>query len=69
MPVTSDELIAFLTKLRAGAIADLQSQPDGPEGAFRQRVLDLINRDLRIARAGQKRERERKWKRRKPMTR
>jgi len=69
MPVTTDELIAFLTRLRGGAIEGVRQQPDGPEGGFRQQALDLINSDLRTARASQKLERENRWKRRKPVSR
>jgi hypothetical protein len=50
MPVTTEELIAFLTKLRQGAVKGVEAAPDGPLHAHRQRVLDLIDKDLRAAR-------------------
>lgn len=62
MPVTPDELVAFLTTLREEAVQNYRAQPDG----WRKQVLDLINSDLRIARLDQKRQRENRWKRRKP---
>ena len=63
MPVSKDELVAFLTKLREGAIAGVRETPDGPAGELRQAILDLINKDLRSARWAQKHERENKWNR------
>jgi hypothetical protein len=59
MPVTTDELIVFLTKLRQGAIKGVKVAPNGAVRASRQDVLDLINKDLRPARAVQKRKRGR----------
>jgi hypothetical protein len=65
----TDELVAFLAKLREDAIAGVKTHPDGPEGEFRQDVLDLINSDLRSSRARQKRERGNRWKRPRPVAR
>jgi len=65
MPVTPDEHVAFLTKLREEAVQAFRAHPDGG----RKQVLDLINSDLRVARLNQKRQRENRWKRRKPVAR
>jgi hypothetical protein len=65
MPVTPDEHIAFLTRLRAEAVQEFTAQPDDR----RKAVLDLITSDLQIARLNQKRQRENRCKRRKPPAR
>ena len=61
----SDQLVAFLTRIRKSAVAAVRAGLPGRAGEFHQQALDLINHDLRIARWAQKREREEKWKRRK----
>ena len=47
MPVSTDELVAFLTKLRQGAVAGVREVRDGSEGAFRQDVTTTANGRMR----------------------
>jgi hypothetical protein len=53
--VSKDELVAFLTELREGAVKTLNAQPDCD---FHQEVYALIDRDLQGALRAQQRERE-----------